>query len=278
MASRYLSCLLLVWMAKSRRVSEQVQVALALDANETEFGACNYVAPKDVPAEQCYHAPTECEKLTDPDWKADRGDADGKLMLFYAYGPEFNQKQIGAWKYDPGAQVIKFWWSKSYCMGETSTECTGPEAKTKSNIPGKLAQSKLNPSANMWGSLTTKFQIGEEVSTPFGEMPLAEDNGNYHLQFGECYLDHVYACSRSSYVVKYKDSQGALCDDQGNSPNPGGGGGGGGGNCPPCKCQVTLKNAGDEGDMMQTIHMYVYPLYLATVILATVACYRRCGF
>ncbi|CAE7810730.1 unnamed protein product [Symbiodinium sp. KB8] len=101
------------------------------------------------------------EKLTDESWTAESGDADGKHVLCYAYGPAFakyEKGQVGAWKYNEETSMIEFWYSKSHCPGMCTSCCN----KNKGNEPHSVLNKKLNPSANqnaiMTYELVNKFQ------------------------------------------------------------------------------------------------------------------------
>jgi len=199
------------WTRRITAQTAQLAQSLQLDSSDRATNDCEYVSPAEAPQNEGYR---DMHLLTNQMWSApDNTSADGKHDLFYAYGPEFRDKgQIGAWKYDDIASenFIKFWWSKSSCMGMVgSGGCTDG----RGNEPGVLSV-KLNPSAGMrWGyALVKKFYENDPVEVSFGTMTLVKVVDTWRLQVeGGCYLDHVYVCSSSSYVAKYKDANDNSC-------------------------------------------------------------------
>lgn len=183
------------------------------EATEDATTGCGYVAPEQAAADESYPG---MASLTDLAWTAPQGEADGKNMLFYAYGPMFKGKgQVGAWKYNPSTQFIEYYYAKSHCQGMCDKCCDGG----KGNTPGVMSV-PLNPSASVgWTgyTLSKKFAPGATIETPFGNFVLNAVSGAFRLSRAEgskdgCYLDHIFACSQDSTVAQFKDMSGKICD------------------------------------------------------------------
>merc|ERR1740121_107424 len=101
----------------------------------------------------------------------------------------------------------------------TSDGCTAGD-------PGNLEKNKhvhfkMNPSSNAWGAISNYYKASEQITFPFGTFDLVQLEDKWRLQFNQCYVDHVYSCTHEKFIVKYKDSLGDACSDDGVSPNPG---------------------------------------------------------
>ncbi|CAK8990499.1 unnamed protein product [Durusdinium trenchii] len=192
-----LTVLLLVNLALAGRL----QYTLDQLAFQTK---CELVDPTEVDSEQGYKG---MEKLTDSNWVAPKGEADGKHVLAYAYGPMFKgYGQIGAWKYNEKNEVIDFWYSKSHCQGMCKDCCDGG----KGNEPSWLTRgTALTPSIKKnWRGKETivKYFEGSVVDLQkFGKYTLQQMDDRWVLKNDEGkMLDHIYACSQSEGIPAFR--------------------------------------------------------------------------
>mmetsp|Transcript_66799 Transcript_66799/g.157318 ORF Transcript_66799/g.157318 Transcript_66799/m.157318 type:complete len:210 (+) Transcript_66799:72-701(+) len=203
---------LLIASALAVRQQEQEQKSALLGEELAGLGAenwagkCAYVPPQEVAENEGYRG---MEKLTQAGWKADVGDADAEHVLFYAYGPMLrNRGQIAAWKYNEQTQYIEFWYSKSHCPGMCDACCDGGE----SNMPKSVFNKALNPSADQgWLAtsykLVNKFKDGDDVDfgSAFGKFTLRKKEGRWVLWSKGKFLDHVYACDKSTGIPGWRN-------------------------------------------------------------------------
>eukprot|EP00929_Paragymnodinium_shiwhaense_P119965 TRINITY_DN91879_c0_g1_i1.p1 TRINITY_DN91879_c0_g1~~TRINITY_DN91879_c0_g1_i1.p1 ORF type:complete len:465 (-),score=44.18 TRINITY_DN91879_c0_g1_i1:43-1437(-) len=174
---------------------------------------CDYHPPDQVPTSQGYKG---MSSLNDPEWTATRGEADGKHVLFFAYGRLFQgYGQIGAWKYNDQTNFVEYWYSKSHCPGMCSDCCDGGGG----NIPG-FASKSLNPSADQGTftvtyKLVNKFYEDDMISFgSFGTFRLKNVNGKWRVERRPgFYVAHVYTCSKSSFALKYRDADDKIVQD-----------------------------------------------------------------
>eukprot|EP00439_Symbiodinium_sp_Y106_P047343 s1468_g6.t1 len=114
------------------RLQQDTEASLSADwGGSTE---CNYVPPQEA-GEMGYEG---MEKLTSESWTAESGDADGKHVLCYAYGPAFakyEKGQVGARKYNEETSMIEFWYSKSHWQrtSQRPEQEVEPVGKSKCN-------------------------------------------------------------------------------------------------------------------------------------------------